>query len=100
VSSWIGWRYSRRRKVRRRSSVSLISILLRGELMQVFNVQGMSCQHCVAAITRAVQALDSAARVQVDLPAGRVSIESVLAEAELLRVLADEGYAAQRLQGL
>ena len=64
--------------------------------MQVFNVQGMSCQHCVAAITRAVQALDSAAQVQVDLPGGRVSIESVRPEAELLRVLADEGYAAQR----
>ncbi|HWR80231.1 MAG TPA: heavy-metal-associated domain-containing protein [Pseudomonas sp.] len=64
--------------------------------MQVFNVQGMSCQHCVAAITRAVQALDSAAQVQVDLPGGRVSIESVLPETELLRVLADEGYAAQR----
>jgi copper chaperone len=65
--------------------------------MQEFNVQGMSCQHCVAAITRAVQALDSDARVQVDLPAGRVSIESVLPEAELLRVLVDEGYTAQRL---
>ena len=64
--------------------------------MQVFNVQGMSCQHCVAAITRAVQALDSAAQVQVDLPGGRVTIESVLPEAELLRVLTDEGYAAQR----
>ena len=64
--------------------------------MQVFNVQGMSCQHCVAAITRAVQALDSAAQVQVDLLGGRVSIESVLPETELLRVLADEGYAAQR----
>lgn len=64
--------------------------------MQVFNVQGMSCQHCVAAITRAVQALDRAAQVQVDLPGGRVSIDSVLPEAELLRVLADEGYTAQR----
>ncbi len=65
--------------------------------MQAFNVQGMSCQHCVAAITRAVQVLDRDARVQVDLPAGRVSIESVLPEAELLRVLVDEGYTAQRL---
>jgi len=29
--------------------------------MQVFNVQGMSCGHCVKAITTAVQALDPAA---------------------------------------
>ena len=64
--------------------------------MQVFNVQGMSCQHCVAAITRAVQALDSAAQVQVDLSGARVSIESVLPEADLLQVLAQEGYTAQR----
>ncbi|PTT89539.1 copper resistance protein CopZ, partial [Pseudomonas sp. HMWF005] len=37
--------------------------------MQVFNVQGMSCGHCVNAITRAVQAKDPAASVRVDLAA-------------------------------
>ena len=31
--------------------------------MQVFNVQGMSCGHCVKAITQAVQAKDPAASV-------------------------------------
>ena len=29
--------------------------------MQVFKVQGMSCGHCVRAVTNAVQALDAAA---------------------------------------
>ena len=37
--------------------------------MQVFNVQGMSCGHCVKAITQALQAKDPAASVRVDLAA-------------------------------
>ena len=37
--------------------------------MQVFNVEGMSCGHCVKAITQAVQAKDPAADVQIDLGA-------------------------------
>ena len=30
--------------------------------MQVFNVQGMTCGHCVKAVTRAVQEQDAAAK--------------------------------------
>ena len=40
--------------------------------MQVFSVQGMSCGHCVKAITNAVQAKDPAASVRVDLAAKEV----------------------------
>lgn len=41
-----------------------------------FRVDDMSCQHCVGSITAAVQALDPAARVLVDLDAHRVRIDS------------------------
>ena len=36
----------------------------------LFKVENMSCQHCVSAITRALQALDPAAQVCVDLARG------------------------------
>lgn len=68
------------------------------QTQQLFAVQGMSCQHCVAAVTRAVQLLDKAAEVEVDLAAGRVRVNSAAAEAELLRVLAEAGYPATAMQ--
>ncbi|WP_439892624.1 heavy-metal-associated domain-containing protein [Ralstonia sp. 25C] len=35
--------------------------------MTTFSVEGMSCGHCVSAVTRAVQQIDATANVQVDL---------------------------------
>lgn len=41
-----------------------------------FQVEGMSCQHCVAAIVKAVRGVDAASRVEVDLQSGRVRVVS------------------------
>ena len=62
--------------------------------MQVFKVEGMSCQHCVAAITRALQVLDAAAVVEINLEEGLVRVSSTAAEAQMIRTLAEEGYQA------
>jgi copper chaperone len=63
--------------------------------MQVFNVQGMSCGHCVKAITNAVQAKDPAASVRVDLAAKEVGVESALSAEQVIEVISDEGYAVK-----
>ncbi|WP_064118456.1 cation transporter [Pseudomonas fluorescens] len=63
--------------------------------MQVFNVQGMSCGHCVKAITSAVQAKDPAASVRVDLAAKEVGVESVLSAEQVIEVISEEGYAVK-----
>ena len=63
--------------------------------MQVFKVQGMSCGHCVRAITQAVQTLDKAAEVQVDLAAGEVRVASRLAEEQVLAAIREEGYQVE-----
>ena len=64
--------------------------------MQVFNVQGMSCGHCVRAITQAVQALDPAAEVRVDLVAKEVAVSSSrLSAEEVLHIISEEGYEAK-----
>jgi copper chaperone len=57
-----------------------------------FQVEGMSCQHCVAAVTKAVQALDPDARVQVELQSGRVQVESKQNADALGTAIADAGY--------
>ena len=60
--------------------------------MQVFNVEGMSCGHCVRAITQAVQAQDPAASVRVDLAAKEVGVESALTTQQVIDAISEEGY--------
>ena len=63
--------------------------------MQVFNVEGMSCGHCVKAITQAVQAKDPAASVRVDLAAREVGVESSLTEQQVIEAISEEGYGVK-----
>lgn len=44
--------------------------------MYQYNVEGMSCQHCVGTIARSVLGVDGAAKVTVDLPSHSVCVES------------------------
>jgi copper chaperone len=53
--------------------------------MITFEVQDMTCGHCVSSITQAVKALDAQARVQIDLASHRVDIDPATAGAEALR---------------
>ena len=58
-----------------------------------FQVNDMTCGHCVSSITKAVKALDSGAKVQVDLAAHRVEIEAAGANAvELSDAIKEAGY--------
>ena len=58
-----------------------------------FQVNDMTCGHCVSSITKAVKALDSGAKVQVDLASHRVEIEPAGANAvELINVIKEAGY--------
>ncbi|MNE69564.1 Copper chaperone CopZ [compost metagenome] len=63
--------------------------------MQAFKVKGMSCGHCVRAITQAVQARDAAAEVQVDLGSGEVRVASRLEDQAVLEAIREEGYEAE-----
>lgn len=52
----------------------------------------MSCGHCVGAVTKAVQAVDAGARVEVDLASKSVKIDSATPLAPLKSAIADAGY--------
>ena len=62
-------------------------------MKQVFDVDGMSCNHCAKAVTKAVQALDPAAQVLVDLAGKKVEVESAQSREAIAQAIADEGYA-------
>jgi len=64
--------------------------------MQVFNVQGMTCGHCVKAVTRAVQEQDVNAQVEVDLAGKQVRVQSALPAEQLLAAIREEGYEAEQ----
>ena len=58
-------------------------------------VPTMTCGHCVKSVTRTVQQVDPAARVETDLALHRVRIESALDPHAFDAALTDEGYAPQ-----
>ena len=43
--------------------------------MNSIKIKGMSCQHCVMAVTKALSAIDGIKNVQVDLKSGQASYE-------------------------
>lgn len=55
-------------------------------------VGGMSCNHCVRAVTQALQELDPAARVEVDLAAGQVRVASKATAAQVAAAISEAGY--------
>jgi copper chaperone len=62
--------------------------------MTEFQVNGMTCGHCVRAVTEAVKAADPKAVVEVDLAAGRVKVESTAPRETLAAAIVGAGYEA------
>jgi len=60
--------------------------------MTQFLVEGMSCGHCVNAVTTAIHALDPAAVVNVDLGTKLVRVDSDVDGFLLSQALVDAGY--------
>jgi copper chaperone len=60
--------------------------------MTEFEVQGMSCQHCVAAVTRSIHEIDPQAQVKVDLARGKVAVESTQSADALKEAIDEAGY--------
>jgi len=54
----------------------------------------MTCGHCVRTVGDTVRRVDAAAKVDVDLPAQTVRIESLHPREEFVRALVEQGYAA------
>ena len=59
---------------------------------QSFQVQGMSCGHCVNAVTQAVKTVDPQAEVKVDLASGKVDVQTLQDRTAIARAIEEEGY--------
>lgn len=60
-------------------------------------VDGMTCNHCVHTVTRAVKSVDPGADVRVDLAGGTVSVQSQGSAEALSRAIQEAGYGASPL---
>lgn len=57
-------------------------------------VTGMTCNHCISMVNKAVAKLQSDAKVTVDLAKQLVDIESALTADDLIAALDEAGYPA------
>ena len=60
----------------------------------IIKVKGMSCQHCVMAVTKALTQLEGITNVQVDLSKGKVRFDNTkeVASSRIEKATADVGY--------
>lgn len=60
-----------------------------------FDVRGMTCEHCVKAVTAAAKGVDGVTSAAVDLEKGEAVVEGDRFDpAAVAAAIADEGYAA------
>ena len=59
-----------------------------------YTVTGMTCAHCVSAVTTEISALDGVAGVEVDLGSGAVTVTSdaPLSDADVRAAVDEAGY--------
>ena len=63
-------------------------------------VTGMTCGHCVKAVTEALQGVDGVQQAKVDLTAGRATVEYDEGRTNpvaLAAVVSEEGYSAEEI---
>ena len=63
-------------------------------MASTIKVKGMSCQHCVMSVTKALGQLEGIKKVQVDLAKGEVSFDNLkeIASSRIEKAISDAGY--------
>jgi copper chaperone len=62
-------------------------------------ISGMTCQHCVGAVTRALESVPGVTGVRVELAGGLARVEGEANPEALVQAVADAGYKAEQSPG-
>ena len=64
------------------------------KMVSTMKVKGMSCQHCVMSVTKALSQLDGVKNVQVDLAKGEVRFDNTksIGSDSIKKAITDAGY--------
>lgn len=60
-----------------------------------FHVPDMSCGGCAKSVTKALSSVDPQARIDIDLGARQVGVESAAPETDFVAALLEAGYPAE-----
>lgn len=60
--------------------------------MTEFQIEDMTCSHCASTITKAVHSIDQAAKIEIDLAAKRVRVDSPVGPAKLAAAIRSAGF--------
>lgn len=63
-------------------------------MTKTLQIKGMTCEHCVQAVTQALKGVAGVDSVSVDLGAGRARIDGAADPASLVRAVEKQGYEA------
>ncbi|MFB2531924.1 heavy-metal-associated domain-containing protein [Paracoccus sp. p3-h83] len=58
-----------------------------------FQIDNMTCGGCARSVTKAIQSVDPQAKVEIDLPQKRVTVESGASQSAVAAVLEDAGFS-------
>ena len=61
-------------------------------LITVYNVEGMACNHCKAAVKNAIDVIAGVEKVEVDLAKGKAYVYGQHNSAEVIKAVSDRGY--------
>ena len=64
-------------------------------MLQVFNVQNMKCNGCVATVKAAIESLAGVTAVEVDLAGGKATVEGDIDSAAVVQAITGAGYPAE-----
>lgn len=75
------------------STIGAEAVPVQGEAkMYELTVEDMTCKHCVGRVTKAIQGVDSGAAVDIDLPSGKVRIDSKAELERIAQAIDEAGY--------
>ena len=60
-----------------------------------FHIDSMTCGGCARSVTKAIQSVDAAAQVTVDIPTHTVQVQTTASQAAVVAPLEEAGYPAQ-----
>jgi copper chaperone len=64
-------------------------------MTKTLQIKGMTCEHCVRAVTKALQGVAGVANVSVDLSAGRAQVDGPADPGSLVQAIEKQGYEAR-----
>lgn len=67
-------------------------------MTNTLQIGGMTCEHCVGAVTKALKSVAGVDSVSVDLGAGRARVDGKADAASLVRAVEKQGYEAKLLE--